>query len=204
MGLHDFTKIPNGVNGLEDRMAVIWEKGVQTGVMSPERFVSVTSTTAARIFNIYPKKGVIAVGSDADIVVWDPSRTRVISKDTHHHAVDFNIFEGMEVHGVAEYVITGGRLVVDEGELKVAKGSGKFVPNPPFSPYVYDRVKAAEDALEKKTVAVKRSEQDMYVDMTPPPARQEEEKPAHMQESTFDLEAHASPKVDETERGSRT
>jgi len=197
MGLHDFTKIPNGVNGLEDRMAVIWEKGVQTGVMSPERFVSVTSTTAARIFNIYPKKGVIAEGSDADIVVWDPAKTRVISKDTHHHAVDFNIFEGMEVHGVADYVITGGRLVVDEGQVKVAKGAGRFVPNPPFSPYVYDRVKAAEEALEEKNVAVKRSEQDMFVDMNPPPVKKEQDKPTDMQESTFDLEAHASPKVDE-------
>lgn len=197
MGLHDFTKIPNGVNGLEDRMAVIWERGVQTGIMSPERFVSVTSTTAARIFNMYPRKGVIAPGSDADIVVWDPSKTRVISKDTHHHAVDFNIFEGMEVHGIADYVITGGRVVVDDGELKVARGAGRFVPNPPFSPYVYDRVKAAEQELAEKTVAVKRSEQDMFVDMTKPVEKEQEEKPTDMHETTFGLEKHASPKVDE-------
>ena len=83
--------------------------------------------------------GVIAPGSDADIVVWNPNKTRVISAETHHHAVDFNIFEGMEVHGIAEWVITGGRIVVEDGELKVAKGAGKYVPNMPFSPYVYDR-----------------------------------------------------------------
>ena len=87
-GINDFTKIPNGVNGLEDRMAVIWERGVHTGVMTPERFVGATSTVAARIFNIYPRKGVIAPGSDADVVVWNPDKTRVISAETHHHAVD--------------------------------------------------------------------------------------------------------------------
>ena len=74
-------------------MAVIWERGVHSGKMSKERFVDVTSTCAAKIFNMYPRKGVIAPGSDADVVVWDPSRTRVISAETHHHAVDFNIFE---------------------------------------------------------------------------------------------------------------
>jgi len=168
MGINDFTKIPNGVNGLEDRMAVIWENGVHAGVMTPERFVGATSTTAARIFNIYPQKGVIAPGSDADIVVWNPDRTRVISAETHHHAVDFNIFEGMEVHGVAEWVITGGRVVVEDGDLKVTKGAGRFVPNLPFSPFVYDKVKAAEEKHAAKTVPVKRSEKDMFIDMTKP------------------------------------
>jgi len=196
LGINDFTKIPNGVNGLEDRMAVIWEKGVHSGIMTPERFVSVTSTTAARIFNIYPQKGVIAPGSDADIVVWDPENTRVISAETHHHAVDFNIFEGMEVHGLADWVLTGGRIVVEEGELRVAKGAGKFVPNLPFSPYVYDKVKAAEEKQARNWVAVKRTEGDMFIDMNKPdPVKaEEEEKTQNLQETTFNLEAHASPK----------
>jgi len=196
MGINDFTKIPNGVNGLEDRMAVIWEKGVHSGMMSPERFVSVTSTTAARIFNIYPQKGVIAPGSDADIVVWDPNRTRVISAETHHHAVDFNIFEGMEVHGIADWVLTGGRVVVQDGELKVARGAGKFIPTPPFAPYVYDKVKEVENARDKAWVSVKRTEEDMFVDMNKPDpvSNGEELKPKNLQETTLTLEAHASPK----------
>jgi len=198
-GLNDFTKIPNGVNGLEDRMSVIWERGVTTGLLTPERFVAVTSTTAAKIFNLYPQKGLIAPGSDADIVIWNPNKHRTISAKTHHHAVDFNIFEGMKVHGVAEWVITGGRIVVEEGQVKVAKGAGKFVPTPPFSPYVYDRVKAAEEAQAKKWVPVQRSEEDMYVDMTGPKpvVDEEEDKPANLHETSMTLDEHASPRVDE-------
>ena len=104
--INDFTKIPNGVNGLEDRMSVIWEKGVHAGIMTPERFVGATSTTAARIFNIYPQKGVIAPGSDADVVVWNPNKTRVISAETHHHAVDFNIFEGKITKKITFYILS--------------------------------------------------------------------------------------------------
>lgn len=93
MGLNDFSKIPNGVNGVEDRLSVIWEKGVNTGIIDPRRFVAITSTNAAKMFNVYPKKGFIGVGSDADIVIWNPNKTRIISAKTHHHACDFNIFE---------------------------------------------------------------------------------------------------------------
>ncbi|XP_012264643.2 dihydropyrimidinase isoform X1 [Athalia rosae] len=157
LGKDDFSKIPNGVNGVEDRMSVVWEKGVQAGIMDPMRFVAVTSTNAAKIFNLYPRKGVIAVGSDADIVVWDPNRKRVISAETHVQAVDFNIFEGMEVHGVPEYVIVNGRVCVDECDVKVVHGYGRFVETPIYPPYVYDLI--AE--REKKPRGVARSEADL-------------------------------------------
>lgn len=144
MGKDDFTKIPNGVNGIEDRMAVVWEQGVMTGKLSPCQFVGATSTYAAKIFNIYPQKGCIAVGSDADIVVWNGEASRVISAKTHHHAVDFNIFEGMEMHGVAEVTISRGKIVWRNNELIVEQGSGRYVPRAPFG-MVFDTVKQRDE-----------------------------------------------------------
>ncbi|CAH2248854.1 dihydropyrimidinase isoform X2 [Pararge aegeria] len=136
-GKDDFSKIPNGVNGVEDRMAVLWQKAVNSGLMDPCRFVAVTSTNAARIFNLWPAKGRVAVGSDADVVVWDPQLERTISAATHHHALNFNIFEGTHVVGSPQYVIVNGRVCLDDGELRVAEGLGKFLPTPANSPYVY-------------------------------------------------------------------
>ncbi|XP_029165816.1 dihydropyrimidinase isoform X4 [Nylanderia fulva] len=154
LGKDDFTKIPNGVNGVEDRLAVLWEKGVHAGIMDPTRFVAVTSTNAARIFNLYPRKGVVAVGSDADIVIWDPNRKRTISAQSHVQAVDFNIFEGMEVTGVPEYVIVNGRVCVDECELKAVHGFGKYVIAEPFGSYVYDMI----NDKEKRPRGIARTE----------------------------------------------
>lgn len=141
MGCQDFRNIPNGVNGLEDRMSLLWDKGVHEGKFDPCRFVAVTSTAAAKIFNLYPKKGLVAAGSDADLVIWDPRKTRTISAKTHHHATDNNIFEGMTCHGVAEYVICNGRVCVDEGQVKVLQGFGKYVPREPNAPFVYDPIR---------------------------------------------------------------
>ncbi|XP_046425983.1 dihydropyrimidinase isoform X2 [Neodiprion fabricii] len=157
LGKNDFSKIPNGVNGVEDRMSVVWEKGVQAGIMNPTRFVAVTSTNAAKIFNLYPRKGVIAVGSDADIVIWDPNRKRTISAETHVQAVDFNIFEGLEVHGVPEYVIVNGRVCVDECDVKVVHGYGRFVETPVYPPYVYDLI----SEREQKPRGVARTEVEL-------------------------------------------
>src|SRR3546814_7954551 len=100
MGHNNFTQIPNGTGGVEDRMHVLWHHGVNKGRLTPNEFVAITSTNAAKIFNIYPRKGSISIGADADLAIWDPEKERTISKDTHHQNVDFNIFEGMTVKGI--------------------------------------------------------------------------------------------------------
>ncbi|KMZ01657.1 dihydropyrimidinase isoform X2 [Drosophila sechellia] len=176
LGKGDFTKIPNGVNGVEDRMSLVWEKGVHAGLLDPCRFVAVTSTNAAKIFNIYPQKGRIAVGSDADIVIWNPNATRTISKDTHHHACDFNIFEGMTVHGVCEFVLVRGRICAERGNVRVAEGFGRFIPTPVRPPFVYDIIEGKvqsqpEEQHEEKqngSVAKRFAELDIQIPVQEP------------------------------------
>ena len=146
LGMRNFTKIPPGVNGIESRLSILWEKGVHSGKMTPERFVALTSSTPAKLFNVYPEKGKIAVGSHADIVIWNPNATKTITKENHNLKTDFNIFEGMVVHGVPDTVIVQGRIVVDEGHLRAMQGLGKFVALPPFAPIVFEKVRAREAA----------------------------------------------------------
>jgi dihydropyrimidinase len=135
MGQNDFRKIPNGTGGVEDRMAVLWTHGVRTGRLTPSEFVRVTSTNAAQIFNLYPRKGAVAVGSDADVVVWDPSATRTISAASHHQQIDFNIFEGMTVTGLPVVTLSRGEITWESGQLKAPRGRGRYVPRPCFPPY---------------------------------------------------------------------
>ncbi|MGC9270373.1 dihydropyrimidinase [Acidiphilium sp.] len=135
-GRDDFTLIPNGTGGIEDRMSILWHHGVVAGRLTPQEFVRVTSTNAAQIFNIHPRKGSVTVGADADLVVWDGRATRRISAATHHQNVDFNVFEGMEVQGVARHTIASGRLVFTEGELRAVRGAGRYVDRPCFTPVV--------------------------------------------------------------------
>jgi dihydropyrimidinase len=133
-GKGDFTKIPNGTAGIEDRLSVLWHHGVRTGRLTPEEFVAITSTNTAKIFNIFPRKGAVAVGSDADLVVWDPNASRVISAKTHHQNVDFNVYEGMEVTGLARTTIANGKIVWHDGQLHAVRGAGRYVERPCFSP----------------------------------------------------------------------
>ncbi|WP_262690008.1 dihydropyrimidinase [Kordiimonas aestuarii] len=132
MGKDDFTRIPNGTAGIEDRLAVLWTHGVNTGRLTKEEFVAVTSANAAKIFNIYPRKGRIAVGADADIVVWDPAASKTISAKTHHQNVDYNIFEGMQVTGLASHTISQGKLRYANGDLRTHKGDGRYIKRPAF------------------------------------------------------------------------
>lgn len=135
MGLGDFTKIPNGTGGLEDRLPMLWTKGVETGRLTPNEFVAVTSTNIARILNIYPKKGAIIPGADADIVVLDPKAGRTISAARQKSIIDYNVFEGFEVRGLPRYTLSRGEVVWSEGRNDAPRpGRGRFVPRPAFHP----------------------------------------------------------------------
>jgi dihydropyrimidinase len=133
LGHGDFTRIPNGVNGIEDRLSIVWSNGVAKGVLTPSQFVAVTSANAAKLFGCYPRKGVIEAGADADLVVWDGARKRTISAKTHHHAVTVNIFEGQEVTGCADVTVSGGRIVWQDGKLNVEQGKSRYVPRTAFA-----------------------------------------------------------------------
>ncbi|ARC88059.1 dihydropyrimidinase [Rhodovulum sp. MB263] len=133
-GVGDFTKIPNGTGGLEDRLPMLWTHGVGTGRITPEEFVAVTSTNIAKILNLYPRKGAVLVGSDADLVVWDPEKTRTISAATQQSAIDYNVFEGKEVRGLPRYTLSRGRVAVADDEVTPQEGWGEFVSRPPNGP----------------------------------------------------------------------
>jgi dihydropyrimidinase len=136
-GANDFTRIPNGCGGVEERMAVIWDAGVNTGKLTPSEFVKVTSTNAAQIFNMYPRKGVIAVGADADIVVWDPAGTKTFSAATQYSKGGFNIFEGRTVRGIPSTTIAAGKVVYANGELRAEAGAGRHIDRPAFTSTVH-------------------------------------------------------------------
>ncbi len=153
MGKDDFRMIPNGTGGVENRLEVLWHHGVNTGRLTMNEFVAVTSTNTAQIFNIYPRKGSISVGADADIVVWDPEATKTISAKTHHQNVDYNIFEGMEVKGCASHTISNGRLVYSDGKLDVERGAGRYIDRPPYADYyaaLNTQAKLAEPVAVKR------------------------------------------------------
>jgi len=127
LGENDFSKIPNGAPGIETRMSLVYDGGVRTGKITLNRFVELTSTSPAKIFGLFPRKGTIAPGSDADIVVFDPNRTITLSVKTLHMNVDYNPYEGRTVTGATDTVLSRGQLVIEDGKFVGRAGAGSFI-----------------------------------------------------------------------------
>jgi dihydropyrimidinase len=127
LGRDDFSKIPNGAPGVEDRLFMLHHFGVQAGKISLNRFVELVATNPAKSFGLYPRKGTLRVGSDADVVVWDPERRVTLSAQTHHSNIDYNLYEGTEVVGGPRHVLVRGQMIVDDGRLTAEAGAGQFV-----------------------------------------------------------------------------
>ena len=136
MGKGDFRYIPNGVPGVENRMHLMYEGGVKGGRFDMMRFVELNCTMPAKLFGLYPRKGIIAIGSDADVVVWDPNADYTIEAATHHMRVDYNLYEGMKVSGRPSTVISRGEIIVSGEEFLGSIGRGQYIRR--STPYVLD------------------------------------------------------------------
>jgi dihydropyrimidinase len=132
LGRGDFTKIPNGGPVIEDRFSVLYSEGVRKGRISLNQFVDITSTKAAKLFGLFPKKGTIAIGTDADLVIFDPNVKRKLSVETHHMNVDYNPFEGMEVQGEPISVLVRGEYVIRDKQFVGQQGAGQFIKRAKF------------------------------------------------------------------------
>lgn len=133
LGLNDFTKIPNGGPGIENRLQLLYNFGVLTGRISLERWVELISTNPAKIFGLFPKKGKIAIDADADIVIWNPDSESIISSATHHMNVDYNMYEGYKVKGSAEIVLSRGEIIIKDDKFTGKEGRGKFLKRKTFN-----------------------------------------------------------------------
>ena len=151
MGKDNFAKIPNGTGGVEERLAVIWDAGVNTGRLTPSEFVAITSANTARLFNIYPRKGLVGVGADADLVVWDPAATHTLSVKTQHSKGDYNIFEGRTVQGMPSHTISQGVVAYAQGDLRAVQGKGRYIKRPAFGPN-FDAVQRRAATLQPTPV----------------------------------------------------
>jgi dihydropyrimidinase len=132
LGLDDFSKIPAGIPGIEARLYLLWNGGVRTGRITPNRFVELVSTNPAKIFGLYPQKGAITIGSDADLVIWDPEKEFTLSLQNLHSNIDYTPYEGWAVVGAPEYVLSRGKVIVHDNEFIGEKGAGRFLKRKPF------------------------------------------------------------------------
>jgi dihydropyrimidinase len=133
LGADDFTKIPNGLPGVGDRLPILWTEGVAKGRITPNQFVALTSTNPARIFGLYPRKGCLLPGSDADLVIWDPEKELVYGVQVAHHRTDYNLYEGWELQGYPEKVFLRGKRIVDGEQWLGKPGQGQFLRRRPFA-----------------------------------------------------------------------
>jgi hypothetical protein len=214
LGKHAFTAIPLGITGVEERLLLLWNKGVEPGRISRSKFVSLTSALPAKLLNLYPQKGKVAVGSDADIVIWDPALgdlKKTLGLADQQSKCDLNIYEGMEMTAGPEYVLFKGRLVLDQGVFRPMQGFGQYQPLPPFPPHLYDQIRIKKEAV--RVVPVTREAADMPPvngsvngggghehddEDIPPPTPDKPEKPTSQHRSSFDLNSHPqTPDFDE-------
>jgi dihydropyrimidinase len=133
LGKDSFAKIPNGMPGVETRLYLLWDRGVRAGRISMNRFVEITSTAPAKIFGMYPRKGTIAIGADADLLVWDGEKKHMLSEKTLHMRVDYSPYEGEEVTGAPTHVLSRGKVVIENGKYVGKKGDGRFFKRSTFN-----------------------------------------------------------------------
>ena len=195
LGRNNFQEIPKGVTGVEERLVLVWEKCVRSGLMTRQRFVEVTSAGPAKLLNIFPQKGSVSVGADADIIIWDPSLAKTITSEEQLSKCDVNIYQDTVCKGGPEFVIFKGRMVLDQGTFRPMTGFGEFQPLPPFSPHLYQRLSQSRSQARARPVV--RTEEDMNVvtngngvDLVPPPVKDEEVKPTNQQISSLELDNH--------------
>ena len=187
LGLEDFSQIPVGTNGVEERLSVVWNQGIE--LMSAQRFVAVTSSNAAKMFGLYPDKGHIEVGSQADIVIWDPEAFKSVCIEDQCSKSDLNIFHGLTFKGRPDVVILRGKVVLEEGEVRAVQGHGRALPLSPYPTHVYQKIKERQIF---NFVPVERKEQDFAGEVPPPlPTKSyQPEKAASLHISNIDLKSH--------------
>jgi len=132
LGRDDFTLIPNGLPGIETRVPLLYHEGVNKGRITINRFVELVATNPARLFGLYPQKGTIAVGSDADLVVWNPDKRVPLTVENLHMNVDYSPYDDITVQGYPELVLSGGQVIVENDRFLGKRGSGRFLPRKPF------------------------------------------------------------------------